>query len=63
MSSFKVKAFARPEDVSAEQAYKTDPWTVYATDTELTGLPDSLRGRCVVVLDDNLLSGAARLAR
>ena len=47
--------------MSAEQAYETDPWTVYATDTELTGLPESLRGRCVVVLDDKLLSGAAQL--
>lgn len=53
-----MKAFARPEDVSADNAYSTDPWTVLATDTTLTFLPSALRGRCVVVLDDKLLTGA-----
>lgn len=57
MASLKVKAFARPEDVSAKNAYESDPWTVLATDTALTFKPEALRGRCVVVLDDKLLTG------
>jgi hypothetical protein len=57
VSSIKVKAFARPEDVSSECAYKTDPWTVYATDIENVYEVSSLRGLCMVVLDDKLLTG------
>lgn len=58
MHSIKVRTFARPEDVSADRAYATDPWTVYATGAELTCTLDALRGRCVVTLDDKVLSGA-----
>jgi hypothetical protein len=58
VASLKVKAFARPEDISATKAYECDPWTVFATETLLLCSPDSLRGRCVVVLNENLLSGA-----
>lgn len=58
VQGIKVRTFARPEAVSAEHAYATDPWTVYATASEETVKLDALRGRCVVSLDDAVLSGA-----
>jgi hypothetical protein len=56
-TSVRLKAFARPEDVSSDYAYKTDPWTVYATDVESTYAVSELRGRCMVILDEKLLTG------
>jgi hypothetical protein len=56
--SITVSTFGRPEDVSAENAYECDPWTVYATDTEREVGPDDLKGRCHVTLGDDLKPGA-----
>lgn len=52
-----VKAFARPEDVSSDNAYRCSPWTVYATSTLLTAEPEDLRGCCHVTLAGDLKPG------
>lgn len=52
-----VKAFARPEDVSADNAYRCSPWTVYATSTLLAADPEHLRGCCHVTLADEVQPG------
>jgi hypothetical protein len=54
----KVRLFARPEDVSAETAYKNHQWALYATNTEQVGVSmDRLKGRCHVSLTDDVKPG------
>lgn len=53
----KVKAFARPEDISSDNAYHCSPWTLYATGAILRVGPEDLRGCCHVTLTDDLLPG------
>jgi hypothetical protein len=58
VSEMTVRTFARPEDVDAQTAYKSHPWTLYATDTELKGVSvDRLKGRCHVALSDDIEAG------
>lgn len=55
----KLKLFARPEDVDPETAYKSNMWTLYATNTEVEDIDvDRLRGRCHVALNDDVKPGA-----
>lgn len=61
VTQLKVRVFARPEDVSAEKAYKSSPWALYATSTEVNAVSVSkLNGRCHVSLTDGIKAGALR---